>query len=189
MEKLFDEITLSYSLVFGQTLDGLTTLSTISSRRTRVADRSDLEFDPVITPIASAGCPACEIHVFPWNDRALKSCGASTIPPTIDDFFIFAGRLERLQQQMRDWRPRRIRHIFRPGYGDRFIWYTQMFAFVIAIITTLSLICSLIQALYAIRTYNDSMNVALQSLEVAVKSLNVSLESLALQQLSLNMTS
>jgi len=106
----------------------------------------------------------------------------------VDDFILLGGRLEALQRQMRDWRPRRIRQVFNPGYGDRFTWYTQMFALLIAVLGALGLFFSIVQTAYTIRSYNDTMRVALQSLEVALASLNVSIEQLTLQKLQMNLT-
>jgi quinol-cytochrome oxidoreductase complex cytochrome b subunit len=119
----------------------------------------------------------------------LRKFGAATNPPSLDDFVLFGGRLETLQRQMRDWRPRRIRDLFTPGYGDRFTWYTQMFFLAIGVIGLFGLILSVVQTVYAIFAYKDSVELALKSLEIAVRSLNVSLESLALQKLQLNITS
>jgi len=56
---------------------------------------------------------------------------------------------------MRKWRPRRIQDLFKPGYGDRFTYYTQLFALFVAIIGTLGVILSIVQTAYAVLVAND----------------------------------
>ena len=77
---------------------------------------------------------------------------------------------------MKAWRALTFKHLFKPGYNDRFTYYTQMFALTIAIIGLLGLILSVVQTAYTIK----GINVALQSLEV-------SLEALQLQKQQMNM--
>jgi hypothetical protein len=128
------------------------------------------------------------VYIFDWEDRSLRHYGASSTPPTFDDFILFRGRLQKLQCEMHDWRPKRIRDLFRPGYGDRFMWYTQIFALLIATMGTLGLFLSILQTVYSIKSYYENIAVSVQSLEVALMSLNVSLTSLALQKLQMNVT-
>jgi hypothetical protein len=97
---------------------------------------------------------------------------------SLEDFKLFRGRLEALHQEMQSWKPRRLGHLVKPGYTDRFSYYTQMFAVLIAIVGLLGLFLSVIQTAYAIISYRDSLEVARQSLEVSIQALNVSLESL-----------
>jgi len=97
---------------------------------------------------------------------------------------------------MRRWRPRRKQDLFKPGYGDRFNYYTQLFALFIAIVGTLGVILSIVQTAYAVLVANDnSVETEIvglsQNLDVQLTALlNVSQEILvALQALRPNATS
>jgi hypothetical protein len=96
---------------------------------------------------------------------------------------------------MRKWRPRRIQDLFKPGYGDRFTYYTQLFALFVAIIGTLGVILSIVQTAYAVLVANDDSiqtEIAAMSEKLDVQLgalLNVSQEILvALQALRPNGT-
>jgi hypothetical protein len=104
------------------------------------------------------------------------------------DFRIFGGRLQELKRHMDLQQSRKLRDLFKPGYGDRFTWYTQMFALVIAVIGIIGLCLAIVQTVYTIRSYYESTELALQSLEIALKSLNVSLKALELQNRQMNIT-
>jgi hypothetical protein len=181
--RLFDELTLSYSLLFGQSDSGLKILNSVLKIPVRRAP-PNVSPDSIDRQLSAVK----ELRVISWKDSSLRYFGARSNPPSVDDFILLGGRLEALQRQMRDWRPRRIRQVFNPGYGDRFTWYIQMFALLIAVLGTLGLFFSIVQTAYTIRSYNDTMRVALESLEVALASLNVSIEQLTLQKLQMNLT-
>jgi hypothetical protein len=87
------------------------------------------------------------------------------------DFHIFGARLQELKRQMDLEQSRTLGDLFKPGYGDRFTWYTQMFALAIAVIGIIGLV---VQTVYAVQSYRQSTELALQALEIALKSLNVS---------------
>jgi hypothetical protein len=96
---------------------------------------------------------------------------------------------------MRKWRPRRIQDLFKPSYGDRFTYYTQLFALFVAIIGTLGVILSIVQTAYAVLVANDDSiqtEIAAMSEKLDVQLgalLNVSQEILvALQALRPNGT-
>jgi hypothetical protein len=134
------------------------------------------------------------IKVTRWDE--FRPPGADGLLARASDFQLFGPRLAVIQQEMRNWRPTRASELFKPGYGDRFNWYTQMFALLIAVIGTVGLILSIAQTAIAVQTYRDSMDVARQGLELAWASfnlslvaLNVSLEALELQRMQMNLTS
>jgi hypothetical protein len=61
-----------------------------------------------------------------------------------------------IKNAMRRWRPRRKGELFKPGYSDRFTYYTQLFALFIAIVGTLGVILSMVQTAYAVLVANDN---------------------------------
>jgi hypothetical protein len=182
LDKLFDELILSYSLLFGQTENGLKVLRSLISAPARIGPETKAtEEETMMSCTETRTTEIAEVRVIAWETQFLRQFGASTIPPSLDDFLLFGGRLERLQLEMRDWRPRRFRDLFRPGYGDRFTWYTQMFALGVALLGTSGLFLASIGTAFTIRMYYDSLQLAQQSLGVA-------LEALALQQQQMNLT-
>jgi hypothetical protein len=176
---------MSYSLLFGQSEDGRKVLRNL----VEIPIQRGPPFKAVNNGPGHDNDKPPVLRIYDWNHSTLRQdFEASKSPPSIEDFVLFGGRLEALHRQMRDWRPRRVKNLRRPGYGDRFTYYTQCFALGIAVIGLIGLVSSILQTAYAIKAYNDSLAVALQSLEISVKSLNVSLEALALQKRSMNIT-
>jgi hypothetical protein len=162
---LFNELILSYSLLFGQSDNGMKVLATLLDTPVKgpnvsmtIEDQMQLCFDTSDNIV--------DVRVIGWTNNLLRQFGASTIPPSLDDFGLFGGRLERIQREMHNWRPRCLRDLFRPGYGDRFIWYTQMFGLGIAGIGIFVLFLSIIQTAFAIKSYYDGLNIAQQNLDV-----------------------
>jgi hypothetical protein len=68
---------------------------------------------------------------------------------------------------MRAWRPQSLRHLFKPGYKDRFTYYTQMFALFIAGLGLVGVILSMIQTAYAI----VAVKIAREALEIQKQQL------------------
>ena len=79
---------------------------------------------------------------------------------------------------MQNWRPRRKRDLFKPGYADRFTYYTQLFALFIAVVGTIGVIFSIIQTAYAVLVANDN---SVQT-EIAALSQNLDIQRAALSQ-------
>ena len=68
--------------------------------------------------------------------------------PRLEDFVLLRPRLFELQREMNEWRPQRMKDLFRRGYKDPLTWYGFWFAAIIGSIGILSLgisITSLIQ--------------------------------------------
>jgi hypothetical protein len=90
-------------------------------------------------------------------------------------FTFFGGRLSNLHDEMEAWRPQTIGQLFKPGYTDRFTYYTQRFALFVA---GMSLVIALfglfgiglvaVQTAYAVKTFN----IALESLELQKQQLS-----------------
>jgi hypothetical protein len=191
---LFDELILSYSLLFGQSDNGMKVLATLLDTPVKGPIESMTKEDQMQLCFNTSD-NTVDVRVIGWTNDLLREFGALTVPPSLDDFRLFGGRLERIQREMHNWRPRRLRDLLRPGYGDRFMWYTQMFALGIAGIGIFVLFLSIIQTAFAIKSYYDSLNIAQQNLEVAImglnvslQALNVSLQALGLQRLQMNLT-
>ena len=94
-------------------------------------------------------------------------------------------------QRMRNWRPRRKRDLFKHGYGDRFNYYTQLFALFIAIVGTIGVILSIVQTTYAvIATNDDSVEMSLDRMEGTLLELLNAIQEmvLVLQALRINGT-
>ena len=115
-----------------------------------------------------------------------------------EDFPFLAQRLANIQERMRNWRPRRIHELFRPGYGDRFAYYTQLFALLIAVVGITGVVLSIVQTAYAgIATNDNSVELAVQDVVTVLQRVEVTLSSLltvseeialAVQALRLNVT-
>ena len=152
--KTWDELHLCYSLLFGQSQKGREVGRTFFKQSKNFGE----------VPLVKAGLVSLfkssrprdtvtahleyqDVKVENWRSP-LPLSGASSTPPIFEDFQVFGPRLVTLQLQMREWRPRRIRDIPKPGYDDRFNYYTQMFALLLAVISTLGLFLSLIQTLF-----------------------------------------
>ena len=92
-------------------------------------------------------------------------------------FPILGPRLANLKETMRSWRPRRKRDLFKPGYADRFTYYTQLFALFIAIIGALGVILSIVQTAYAVILAQDnSVQVAVDGVESQIAALSQKLD-------------
>lgn len=87
-------------------------------------------------------------------------------------FPILGPRLANLGERMRTWRPRRKRDLLKPGYGDRFVYYTQLFALFIAIVGALGVVLSTVQTAYAVIVAQDN------SIEMAVDRVEVQMSAL-----------
>jgi hypothetical protein len=92
-----------------------------------------------------------------------------------NSFKVFGGRLKNLHDEMEAWRPQTIQQLFKPGYTDRFTYYTQRFALFVAGM-------SLLIALFGV--FGIGL-VAVQT-AYAIKAVNVALESLELQKQQLS---
>jgi hypothetical protein len=155
---VYDEINLSYSLLFGQRGKGERTLQ--------------------------GACREVGVTVYMGFHNLAPFIKVSPFAnATLNDFNILGRRLEKLHRQVQKWKPRRLRQLLKPESSgvDRFTWCTQMFAITIAIIGLLGLLLSVVQTAYAIKAYDDG-------LAVALASLNVSLRQLALQRQQMNLT-
>jgi hypothetical protein len=59
--------------------------------------------------------------------------------PRLEDFVLLRPRLSELQREMNEWRPQRMKDLFRRGYKDPLTWYGFWFAAIIGSIGILSL--------------------------------------------------
>jgi hypothetical protein len=57
---------------------------------------------------------------------------------------------------MENWKPQKKTDLWQPGYKDRFIWYTTMFALGIAALGIISVITSIISAVTGIIQITNS---------------------------------
>ena len=144
--------------------------------------------------LVSKSTPDSEITFSKWHTKT-RMPRASACPPIPSDFRFFKERLAFLNKEMRDDQPRGYFEVFRPGYTDRFTWYTQMFALIIAFLGILNVILSVVQTAYAGVAYRDSKrlavqanDLAIQQLNVSILALNVSLQQLLLQKVQMNIT-
>jgi len=106
-------------------------------------------------------------------------------------FPILRPRLVNIKERMRTWRPRRKRDLLKVGYGDRFDYYTQLFALFTAAIGTVGVVLSIVQTAYAVIATNDnSVETAVDRVEAQIAALlNVSQEIvLALRELRVDGT-
>jgi hypothetical protein len=71
-------------------------------------------------------------------------------------FKIFRGRLEGLNRELMDWRPRNVRHaIWYEGYSlDALSLWTNIIALYVFLITLFGFIASLVQTIYTGLGYN-----------------------------------
>lgn len=194
------EVSLSYSLLFGQSTAGLK----VAQKLFRVAvefwdDFTRLRAGSEILVDRSARPKTIFITQWQHNcsflfasDLGKRNHTAQSFP---DAFSILEPRLANIKDSMRRWRPRRKRDLFKPGYSDRFTYYTQLFALFIAIVGTLGVILSIVQTAYAVLVANDDSiktEIAAMSEKLDVQLgalLNVSQEILvALQALRPNGT-
>ena len=77
--------------------------------------------------------------------------------PTLGMFEQYKGHFALLQQQMENWKPEKRGDLLRPGYKDRFLWYTTIFGLVIASLGIISIITSIISAATGIVQMNASL--------------------------------
>jgi hypothetical protein len=195
LERLLDEIVLSYSLLFSQSNKGRRTLKQIAKKPVNEVThlerftRDGRVSDRFLGTIRSyyLGHTADRIVVFNWKslNQSLKYFRYPNSAPSLEDFSIFRERLLELKRKMDNYKTRSVGDLLKPGYGDRFTWYKQMFFLTIGMI---GLFFSIVQTACAIKSYNESVKLTLQGLDVAVKSLNVSLQALELQKLQMNIT-
>lgn len=88
-------------------------------------------------------------------------------------FNILGPRLANIKNRMEDWNPKSVRDLVKPGYGDRFTYYTQLFALFIAAIGVVGVILSIVQTAYAVistryasmANNDDSVQLALEKIE------------------------
>ena len=71
---------------------------------------------------------------------------------------------------MNEWKPQRFRQLLIPGYKDRFLWWTTVFAIGIGLLGVFGVITSIVQTILTFEAYK------------------VSLEALKLQALAMNVT-
>jgi hypothetical protein len=68
-----------------------------------------------------------------------------------------------------EWRigvSKSVRDLAKPGYGDRFTYYTQLFALFIAAVGVVGVILSIVQTAYAaIANDDDSVQLALEKMD------------------------
>jgi len=70
----------------------------------------------------------------------------SNIPLQLEDFQFFQGRLRLIQQKMDDWRPQRVRELWKRGYRDPLTYYTFVTAIFFGVLGIVGLVASIIQA-------------------------------------------
>jgi len=154
------EVSSSYSLLFGQSTAGLK----VAQKLFRVA----VEFWDDFTRLRAGSEILVDrserpktIFITQWqhncsflfaSDLGKRNHNAQSFP---DAFSILEPRLANIKDSMRRWRPRRKRDLFKPGYSDRFTYYTQLFALFIAIVGTLGVVLSIVQTAYAVLVAND----------------------------------
>jgi len=102
-------------------------------------------------------------------------------------YFYLGDRVANIHEEMQSWRPRKLRDVFIPGYSDRFTYYTQMFALVIAVLGLIGIALMVVQTGFTIGGSYVTTEVAMQTLEV-LQSLNASLGQLSLKIEQLNLT-
>jgi hypothetical protein len=109
--------------------------------------------------------------IFEGSDRVIFTRGKMDIDgkpavlvelEPLNSFKYLGDRLRTIHEEMQAWRPQSLRHLFKPGYKDRFNYYTQMFALFIAGLGLLGVILSMIQTAYAI----VAVKIALEALEI-----------------------
>jgi len=145
--------------------------------------------------------PKAEVYIPDWRCkvpvfRNLLNTDMQLMEP--DEFPILESRLLEIQDRMQNWKPRKVGDLLRAPYGDRFTYYTQLFALLIALIGITGIVLSIIQTVYAILVANDNsvedvlqeMAVSLQRIESALGALlNVSEQMvLAIQGIRTNAT-
>jgi len=193
---------MTYSLLFGQTVGGKKIgremiASTNPAYQAIPPIPDNIREDKVLRRVGylvSKATPTSDFTFADWGAEN-RMPRASACPPSPSDFPLFGPRLELLYKQMRADQPRGYLDVLRPGYTDRFTYYTQMFAMIIAVLGILNVILSVLQAVYAGVAYNVAKNLAvqandlaLQQLNVSIVSLNVSLQQLLLQKAQMNIT-
>lgn len=193
---------MTYSLLFGQTARG----KKIGREMIASTNPEYLRIPPMPEKVRERNVlirtgysvykstPDSEFTFSDWGAEN-RMAQASACPPVPSDFRFFGPRLELLHKQMLADQPRGYLDVLRPGYTDRFTWYTQMFAMFIAFLGILNLILSICQTVYTGVSYRDSKNLAeqannlsFQQLNVSIMALNISLQQLLLQKVQMNLT-
>lgn len=101
------------------------------------------------------------------------------LPFNFDDSTLLGPRLALIRLRMERWRPRRISDLLKPGYGDRFNYYTQLFALFIALIGVIGVTVSIIQTAYTIKATNDnSLEIVILEVLSTLKRVESSIDSI-----------
>jgi hypothetical protein len=90
-----------------------------------------------------------KIWIINWKNRTFRNEG-----PTLNHFRHYRPRLLLLRKQMSEWKPRQKRDLLTPGYNDRFIFYSTIFALGFALIGLVGVISSIISTVLAWLTYD-----------------------------------
>src|SRR5271155_839488 len=167
------EVSASYSLLFGQSVGGRDEARRLFGVPVRGSYYPDGLFSDLSTPLAS-------LEVIHWRGKILHLL--LEIRLTLYEeakrlgfaqFDILGPRLANIKNRMEDWSPKSVRDLTKPGYGDRFTYYTQLFALFIAAIGVVGVILSIVQTAYAIistryaamANNDDSVQLALEKIE------------------------
>jgi hypothetical protein len=193
---------MTYSLLFGQTVRGKKIgremIASANPEYQRIPPMPEnFRERKVLTRTGYSvykATPDSDFMFFDWGSET-RMPRATACPPVPGDFRFFGRRLELLHKQMLADQPRGYLDVLRPGYTDRFTWYTQMFALFIAFLGILNLVLSICQTVYTGVAYRDSIrlaeqanNLSFQQLNVSILALNVSLQQLLLQKVQMNLT-
>jgi hypothetical protein len=77
-------------------------------------------------------------------------------PFQLSGFPIYSTRLEQLQAQMKEWRPRKIKQLATRGYADPLNYYIFWWSVIVGIVTTLTLGASIATAYASFQLLKDS---------------------------------
>ena len=135
-EDVYDELLLSYSLLFSRDLESQRIAQNLFSPRT-------VDF----LGINDRPRPGTVV-VTKWE----MYFGGQT--PMVTHFSCFGGHLALLRHQMTEWKPEHNRDLFQPGYKDRFMWYATLLGGLIAILGIIGIITSVISATTSIVAIN-----------------------------------
>lgn len=202
LDLLWDELQMTYSLLFGQTAlgkkIGSEMIASTNPENQRIPHMPEAIRERKVLSrhgyLVYKATPDSEFTFEDWGTEK-QMPRASSRPPIPSDFQYFGPRLELLYKHMLADQPRTYLDVFRPGYTDRFTWYTQMFAMLIAFLGVLNVILSLVQTVYTGVAYRDAKSLAVQAndlamqqLNASIAALNVSLQQLLLQKVQMNIT-
>jgi hypothetical protein len=151
-ELVYDEIVLSYSLLFTRDEGSKRIAEKLFAAKGRKVWFID---GKEIKPFRST------IGITEWNRYYLGQT------PTLQHFEHFRGHFALIQKQMTEWKPQSFRDLFQPGYKDRFMWYATIFATLIAAIGIIGIVAAIIQATLAFEAYNAAMeSIQLQKIQM-----------------------